>query len=99
VRYYEAIMSLTLGEFATAAKRAEESMALGRAAGEEWVVATAQMSLGGALIGLGEVARGPPGAGSNRRSPTRSTPRRWTPRWAPATPPQSPWTKPRWWRC
>jgi predicted ATPase/DNA-binding SARP family transcriptional activator len=58
VRYYEAIMWLTYGEFATAVARAEQSVAMGREIGEEWLVASAEMSLGGALVGLGEVTRG-----------------------------------------
>lgn len=58
VRYYEAIMWISHGDFATARVRAQESITLGHEVGEGWIVAGGEMSLGAALIGLGDVGSG-----------------------------------------
>jgi hypothetical protein len=58
VRYYEAIMWQTFGDFARARDRARESMELGREVGEQWIVAGGEMTLGASLLGLGETATG-----------------------------------------
>jgi hypothetical protein len=54
VLYYEALLWTVVGDCATAAVRARESIEQSVRIGETWAVPAGEMALGGALTGLGE---------------------------------------------
>jgi predicted ATPase len=58
VLYYEALLWTAYGDHATAVVRARESIAVSLQIGEKWATPAGEMALGGALIGLGDIAEG-----------------------------------------
>ncbi|BCJ47847.1 hypothetical protein GCM10010168_22060 [Actinoplanes ianthinogenes] len=53
--YYDSVVHHAIEDFATAERRARDSIAVSRACGERWSVAAAEVCLGFALTGLGRL--------------------------------------------